>query len=190
MPLKQYFSKVAFSGGHDLSTLAVSDGKADAAFVATHRFMNTDREQGKMKVDDFNFLWSSPLIPQDPFVYRATLCPELKEKIQQTFLTLDQTPEGKKYLENVDSEKFVDDEGLRLRHHPRSRRRQVASLAAGRPAIRHRVEETDRCTLALEVKNLRAGYGEREILKGVSFSRRRRTISSRSSARAAPASRR
>ena len=42
-----------------------------------------------------------------PFVYRATLCPELKSKIQQTFVTLDQTPEGKKYLDNVDAERFV-----------------------------------------------------------------------------------
>jgi phosphonate transport system substrate-binding protein len=105
-PLKEYFSRVAFSGGHDLSTLAVLDGKADAAFVATHRFMNTV-DQGKAKVEDFNYLWSSPLIPQDPFVYRGSLCAPLKEKIAQTFLTLDQTPEGKKYLENVESEKFV-----------------------------------------------------------------------------------
>ena len=105
-PLKQYFSRVAFSGGHDLSTLAVLGGKADAAFVATHRFMNTV-DQGKAKLDDFNFLWTSPLIPQDPFVYRSTLCEPLKEKIAQTFLTLDQTPQGKAYLENVDAEKFV-----------------------------------------------------------------------------------
>ena len=27
MPLNQYFSKVAFSGGHDLSTLAIADGR-------------------------------------------------------------------------------------------------------------------------------------------------------------------
>ena len=107
-PLKQYYSRVAFSGGHDLSTLAVFDGKADAAFVATHRYMNTlAASKGRMKMEDFNILWSSPLLPQDPFVYRSTLCPELKSKIQQTFLTLDQTPEGKKYLENVDAEKFV-----------------------------------------------------------------------------------
>ena len=106
MPLKQYFSRVAFSGGHDLSTIAVADGKADVAFVATHRFMNTVKT-GKVKIEDFNILWTSPLIPQDPFVYRATLCPELKNKIAQTFITLDQTLEGKKYLENVDSEKFV-----------------------------------------------------------------------------------
>jgi phosphonate transport system substrate-binding protein len=106
MPLNQYFGKVAFSGGHDLSTLAVADGRADTAFVASHRFMNTVAT-GKVKLDDFNYLWSSPLIPQDPFVYRATLCAPLKEQIAKTFLTLDTTPEGKKYLENVESEKFV-----------------------------------------------------------------------------------
>ena len=33
-------------------------------------------------------MWTSPLIPQDPFVYRSTLCPELKQKIAQTFLDL------------------------------------------------------------------------------------------------------
>ena len=107
-PLKSYFSKVAFSGGHDLSTIAVFDGKADTAFVATHRFMNAiSSSKGKMKVEDFNIVWTSALIPQDPFVYRSTLCEDLRKQIQQTFVTLDQTPEGKAYLQNVDSEKFV-----------------------------------------------------------------------------------
>jgi phosphonate transport system substrate-binding protein len=107
-PLKSYFSKVAFSGGHDLSTNAVFEGKADAAFVATHRYMNAlTASKGKMKVEDFNILWTSPLIPQDPFVYRSTLCPDLKKKIQDTFTTLDQNDVGKAYLQNVGSEKFV-----------------------------------------------------------------------------------
>jgi len=106
MPLKEWFSRVAFSGGHDLSTFAIIDGKADVAFVASHRFMNAIGT-GKAKVEDFNILWTSPLIPQDPFVYRGTLCPELKAKISNTFLTLDSTPEGRKFLDNVDSEKFV-----------------------------------------------------------------------------------
>jgi phosphonate transport system substrate-binding protein len=109
MPLKQYFSRVAFSGGHDLSTLAVFDGKADAAFVATHRYMNAiEASKGRMKLEDFNILWTSTLLPQDPFVLRSALCPELKSQILQTFVTLDQTPDGKKYLENVDAEKFVE----------------------------------------------------------------------------------
>jgi len=80
-PLKQYFGRVAFSGGHDLSTLAVFDGRADTAFVATHRFMNAiEASKGRMKVDDFNILWTSTLIPQDPFVYRSTLCPRSRRR--------------------------------------------------------------------------------------------------------------
>jgi phosphonate transport system substrate-binding protein len=105
-PLKQYFSRVVFSGGHDLSSLAVMEGKVDAAFVASHRFMEAVNV-GKIKQEDFNFLWYSPLLPQDPFVYRATLCNELKQKVTDTFLTLDKTPEGQKYLENVKSERLV-----------------------------------------------------------------------------------
>ena len=105
-PLKQYFSRVAFSGGHDLSTLAIEDGKVDVAFVASHRFMNVIAS-GKARLADFNILWSSPLLPQDPFVFRNTLCGPLKDKIVQTFTTLESNPEGVKFLANVDSERFV-----------------------------------------------------------------------------------
>ncbi len=105
-PLKEYFSKVVYSGGHDLGAIAVSEGKVDAAFVATHRFMETVNA-GKVKQDDFNYLWFSPLLPQDPFVYRNTLCDELKTKIANTFLNVDQNEDGRKYLANVKSEKVV-----------------------------------------------------------------------------------
>jgi phosphonate transport system substrate-binding protein len=104
--LKTYFSRVVYSGGHDLSSISVSEGKVDAAFVASHRFMETVNA-GKVKLEDFNILWSSPLIPQDPFVYRNTLCDDLKKKIADTFLLVDQNEEGKKYLANVKSEKVV-----------------------------------------------------------------------------------
>jgi len=105
-PLKTYFSKVVFSGGHDLSAIAVAEGKVDAAFVASHRFMETVNA-GKVKQEDFNYLWYSPLLPQDPFVYRNTLCDDLKKKIADTFLLVDQNEDGKKYLANVKSEKVV-----------------------------------------------------------------------------------
>jgi phosphonate transport system substrate-binding protein len=105
-PLKTYFSRVVFSGGHDLSAISVSEGKVDAAFVASHRFMETVNA-GKVKQEDFNYLWYSPLIPQDPFVYRNTLCEDLRKKIADTFLLVDQNEDGKKYLANVKSEKVV-----------------------------------------------------------------------------------
>jgi phosphonate transport system substrate-binding protein len=105
-PLKTYFARVVYSGGHDLSSISVAEGKVDGAFVATHRFMETVNA-GKVKLEDFNVLWSSPLIPQDPFVYRNTLCDDLKKKIADTFLLVDQNEDGKKYLANVKSEKVV-----------------------------------------------------------------------------------
>lgn len=104
--LKDYFGKVVYSGGHDLGAIAVAEGKVDAAFVASHRFMETVNA-GKVKLADFNFLWYSPLIPQDPFVFRNTLCDDLKKKIVDTFLSVDQNEDGRKYLANVKSEKVV-----------------------------------------------------------------------------------
>lgn len=104
--LKSYFSRVVYSGGHDLSSISVSEGKVDAAFVATHRFMETVNA-GKVKLEDFNILWFSPMIPQDPFVYRNTLCEDLRKKISDTFFAVDQNEDGKKYLANVKSEKIV-----------------------------------------------------------------------------------
>jgi len=105
-PLESFFKKVVYSGGHDLSTMAVYEGKADAAFVATHRFDNVV-DRGMVKKDDFNYLWWSATIPQDPFAYRMSLCPELREKIEQTFLNLHKVPEAKAWLDNVKSNKCV-----------------------------------------------------------------------------------
>lgn len=104
--LEKYFKKIVYTGGHDLSTMAVYEGKVDAAFVATHRFDNVI-ERGMVKKDDFNYLWSSPAIPQDPFCYRGSLCEDLKKKIAQTFLTLHTQPSCAEFLKNVKSNKFV-----------------------------------------------------------------------------------
>ncbi len=105
-PLEKYFKKIVYTGGHDLSTMAVYEGKVDAAFVATHRFDNVV-ERGMVKKEDFNYLWYSPAVPQDPFVYRGSLCPDLRQKIEETFLTLQNEPECSEFLKNVNSNKFV-----------------------------------------------------------------------------------
>jgi phosphonate transport system substrate-binding protein len=78
----------------------------DAAFVATHRFDNVVNK-GEIKLEDVNILWKSDPIPQDPFVYRNDLCPELRAKIAETFLGLKDQPAAKKFLDNVKSNTFV-----------------------------------------------------------------------------------
>ncbi len=105
--LDAYFGKVVYTGSHELSTVAVANGKVDAAFVATHRFDNVVNK-GEVALDDFNILWMSPPIPQDPFVYRNTLCDDLKANIRATFLGLSMDNEGEAaFLDNVKSDRFV-----------------------------------------------------------------------------------
>lgn len=106
--LDEYFGKVVYTGSHELSTVALAQGKVDAAFIATHRFDNVVHK-GEVKLEDFNVLWSSPVIPQDPFVVRGNLCPELKDRIKGVFLGLStDNPGEKKFLDNVKSNRFVE----------------------------------------------------------------------------------
>ena len=106
--LDAYFGKVVYTGSHELSTVAVAKGKVDAAFVATHRFDNVVNK-GEVALEDFNVLWSSPPIPQDPFVYRNTLCDDIKASIRATFLGLSMDNEAEaSFLNNVKSNRFVE----------------------------------------------------------------------------------
>jgi phosphonate transport system substrate-binding protein len=106
MDLEKYFGKVAYTGSHELSTVAVVQGKVDSAFVATHRFDNVV-SKGEATLEGVNILWQSDPIPQDPFVYRSTLCDDIKKKIAETFLNLKGQPGSQKFLDNVKSNKFV-----------------------------------------------------------------------------------
>jgi phosphonate transport system substrate-binding protein len=106
MDFDDYFKKSVYTGSHELSTIAVHQGKVDAAFVASHRFDNVVAK-GDVKLEDFNIIWSSPAIPQDPFVYRSLLCEDIKANIRETFLGLKDDPSAKAFLENVKSNTFV-----------------------------------------------------------------------------------
>lgn len=106
MDLDKFFGKVVYTGSHELSTVAVHQGKVDGAFVATHRFDNVVNK-GEVKLEDFKVLWKSDPIPQDPFVYRNTLCEDIKKNVRETFLGLKDQPGARDFLDNVKSDRFV-----------------------------------------------------------------------------------
>lgn len=106
-PLEEYFDRIVFTGAHDLSAIAVKEGRVDVAFVATHRFDNTV-DRGDMKIEDVNILWRSRVVPQDPYVYRTTLCEELRNNIKQAFLTAHEVPEAASYFEAINSPRYID----------------------------------------------------------------------------------
>lgn len=105
-PLETFFGKIVYSGGHDLAALAVYEGEVDAAFVATHRFDNVI-ERGMVQKEYYNYLWYSEVIPQDPVTYRNSLCPDLKRKIEETFLTCHIQKSSRRFLTNINAERFV-----------------------------------------------------------------------------------
>ncbi len=107
MDIDDYFKKTVYTGSHELSTVAVHQGRVDAAFVASHRFDNVVNK-GDVKLEDFNVIWSSPAVPQDPFVYRTSLCDDVKSAVRETFIGLRNDPTAKPFLNNVKSNTFVE----------------------------------------------------------------------------------
>jgi len=103
--LRDYFSEVFYTGGQDLSVLAVYEGRADAAFVSSQILDPVLRDKGWE--DAFNFVWFSPLIPVDAWVYRATLCSELKEKISEAFLTFHEVEASEDYFRHFNVSRFI-----------------------------------------------------------------------------------
>ena len=103
----KFWKRIVYTGGHDLTTLGVYSGKLDAGFVASHRFDNVVAK-GQVKLEDFNILWTSPPVPQDPFVYSGKLCDPIKKAVRDTFLALGSDPGAQKFLANLKSAKFVE----------------------------------------------------------------------------------
>jgi len=107
-PLKEYFSKLVFTGSHDASILAVKEGRIDVAFTwDSAPFRLWKRGEIGKPADVLNRLWRSPPIPLDPYSYRTSLCPELKAKIAKTFLTWNQQPQSKNFFDSIGAIKFV-----------------------------------------------------------------------------------
>ena len=77
MDIDKFFKKAVYTGSHELSTVAVYQGKVDAAFVASHRFDNVVAK-GEVKLEDFNILWSSPPIPRTRLFTGARFVTTLK----------------------------------------------------------------------------------------------------------------
>lgn len=88
---QKYFSKVIYSGGHEASILSVKAGRLDAA--ATND-LDFQKGLGKgWKEDDFNVIWTSDLIVGAAIAAHGDLPQDLKDKIQQSLLALNDKKE-------------------------------------------------------------------------------------------------
>lgn len=77
-----FFSRTGFSGSHELSVIAVQNGTYDAAATfwnsPTRGNIQRMEEKGMVPKDSSRIIWTSPEIPNSPWVLRSALPEDLK----------------------------------------------------------------------------------------------------------------
>ncbi len=92
--------KRSVNANHETNALAVANKQVD---VATNNTENLDRLKvtAPQKYAQLRVIWTSPLIPADPIVWRKNLPDATKEKLRSFFLSYGKTPEEKAVLKGL-----------------------------------------------------------------------------------------
>jgi len=96
---EEYFSDVAFSGGHEQSVMALINGTFEA--VATHWTNETSgniqtmEKKGLIPAGSTRIVWTSPVIPNTPVMILTSLPQELQNEFKAALLAFPtKDPEG------------------------------------------------------------------------------------------------
>jgi len=83
------FKQVRRRSNHQTNLVAVANGQLDVATNnSTSLLLN--RQSGGHEADRVRVIWRSPVLPEDPIIWRKDLDPRVKEKLRQFFLTYGQ----------------------------------------------------------------------------------------------------
>ena len=94
--------KLVRTSDHNFNLLAVASGTLDVATNNTTS-MQMNRERGRDEWNKVEVIWTSPLIPEDPIIWRKDLDPAIKEKLRQFFLTYGTSgPNAARQRANID----------------------------------------------------------------------------------------
>ncbi|GAB1360806.1 phosphonate ABC transporter substrate-binding protein [Rhodobacter sp.] len=100
--LKQYFSEVKFSGGHEQTIVGVANGDIAAGVTWADGLGNWEdgynsgafrkaADAGLVDMNDIVEIWKSKLIPEGPMVVRKALPQEVKDKVIKLTADLHET---------------------------------------------------------------------------------------------------
>ncbi len=92
--------KVMRSANHEGNFLAVLNKQVDVA-TSNSEMTQKMKEKSPEKLDQIRILWTSPLIPRDPLVYRKDLPASLKKKIQDFTVAYGKDEREKEILKNM-----------------------------------------------------------------------------------------
>jgi phosphonate transport system substrate-binding protein len=92
--------KVTRSSNHEGNFLAVLNKQVDIA-TSNSEMTAKMKEKSPEKMDQIRILWTSPLIPRDPLVWRKDLPSDLKKKIQDFVTGYGKDEREKEILKNM-----------------------------------------------------------------------------------------
>lgn len=92
--------KVMRSSNHEGNFLAVLNKQVDVA-TSNSEMTGKMKEKSPEKLDQIRILWTSPLIPRDPLVWRKDLPSDLKGKIQDFVTGYGKNEREKEILKNM-----------------------------------------------------------------------------------------
>ncbi len=92
--------KVMRSSNHEGNFLAVLNKQVDVA-TSNSEMTQKMKEKAPEKLEQIRILWTSPLIPRDPLVYRKDLPASLKKKIQDFTVAYGKDDREKEILKNL-----------------------------------------------------------------------------------------
>ncbi|MCG8484190.1 MAG: phosphonate ABC transporter substrate-binding protein [Clostridia bacterium] len=96
---EKYFKETIFSGNHDAVVMDVLNGKADAGSISDVTFQKLT-DEGTVLIDDLIIIWKSDEIPNSPFIARADLDKDIKDKFKTAMLSIHEN--------NMDAVKVFD----------------------------------------------------------------------------------
>ena len=109
----EYFSEVAFSGGHEQSVMALVNGTFEA--VATHwrnetaGNIQTMEKKGLIQPGSTRIIWKSPVIPNTPVMMLTTLPQELQDAFKTALMAVpEKDPEGFATYRNGTASGYVE----------------------------------------------------------------------------------
>lgn len=92
--------KVMRSSNHEGNFLAVLNKQVDVA-TSNSEMTQKMKETAPEKLEQIRILWTSPLIPRDPLVWRKDLSSDLKKKIQDFIVGYGKDGREKEILKNM-----------------------------------------------------------------------------------------
>jgi phosphonate transport system substrate-binding protein len=92
--------KIMRPSNHEGNFLAVLNKQVDVA-TSNSEMTHKMKEKSPEKLEQIRILWTSPLIPRDPFVWRKDLPADLKKKIQDFTVGYGKDDREKEILKNM-----------------------------------------------------------------------------------------